>query len=149
MRSVRLIAAEPDHIPTLAARMREADVIEVGAFGRTPETALRSGLASSLWALTAVVDDEPHAMMGVAPLNMIEGIGIPWMLGSELIYEHGRDLIRYGPAIIAEMRQGFERLENVVHTENHRALRFLRHFGWEISEQEEAHGGLAFVRFRK
>lgn len=144
---MRLVEAEASHIAPLAARMREMDRIEVGAFGRTPETALRLGLASSVWALTALVDEEPHAMMGVSPRNMIEGVGIPWMLGSERIYDHGRDLVRYGPSIIAEMRRSFERLENVVHTGNVRAIRFLRHFGWEISEQLETHGGVEFVRF--
>lgn len=127
--------------------MRDADRLEVGAFGKTPETALRHALASSVWALTALVDDTPEAMMGVSPKSMIEGIGVPWMLGSEKIYDHARDLVRYGPAIIGEMRRGFERLENVVHQENHRALRFLRHFGWTISDTPETIGGLDFVRF--
>lgn len=142
-----LVAAESAHIPALAARMRHADKLEVGAFGRTPETALRGGLRASLWALTALVDDEPHAMMGVSPVNMIEGVGCPWMLGSERVYSHARDLARYGPGIIAEMRSGFERLENVVHVGNVRALRFLRHFGFTISDERETHGGLEFVRF--
>jgi hypothetical protein len=144
---VRLVAAEPAHIPVLAASMREMDRLEVEAFGRTPERALTLGLASSIWALTALVDDVPEAMMGVAPLNMLDGIGVPWMLGSERIYDHGRDLARYGPAIIGEMRAGFESLENLVHIENHRALRFLRHFGFLVSEERETHGGREFVRF--
>lgn len=127
--------------------MREADRVELAAFGRSPERALRYGFASSVWALTAFVDEEPHAMMGVSPLNMIEGVGVPWMLGSERIYDHGRALLKYGPQIIAEMKAGFERLENVVHVENHRALRFLHRFGWQISEQRESYGGLDFVRF--
>ena len=144
---MRLIPADPEHIPRLAIAMRAMDRLEAGAFGMTPEKALRHGLVSSLWALTATVDGEPHAMMGVSPLNMIEGVGAPWMLGSERIYRHARDLARHGPGIIAEMRAGFERLENVVHIGNHRALRFLRHFGWTISEQRETYGGIEFVRF--
>jgi hypothetical protein len=127
--------------------MRDADRIEVGALGRSPEQALRAGLGASLWALTALVDEEPHAMIGVAPKNMMEGLGVPWMLGSESIYDHGRELVRYGPGIIAEMRRSFERLENIVHIENHRAIRFLRHFGWEISDEPVTIGGIDFVRF--
>lgn len=144
---MRLIPAGLPHVPSLAAKMRDADKLEVGALGRTPENALRSGLAASLWALTALVDDEPHAMLGVSPVSMIEGVGCPWMLGSERIYDHARDLVRHGPALIGEMSAGFERLENVVHVENHRALRFLRHFGFTIADEQEDHGGLMFVRF--
>ncbi len=144
---MRLVEADASHIPALAANMREADRIEIGAFGRTPRTALRSGLAASVWALTALVDDEPHAMMGVAPVNVMEGVGVPWMLGSEKIYDHARDLVRYGPSIIAEMRQSFERLENMVHCDNTRAIRFLRHFGFHISDKRETISGIDFVRF--
>lgn len=144
---MRLVEADASHIPALAANMREADRIEIGAFGRTPTTALRSGLAASVWALTALVDDEPHAMMGVAPVNVMDGLGVPWMLGSERIYDHARDLVKYGPGILAEMRVGFERLENMVHCENVRAIRFLRHFGFKLSESRETHGGIEFVRF--
>ena len=86
-------------------------------------------------------------MMGVAPVNMLEGVGVPWMLGSERIYDHARDLARYGPRIIAEMRASFERLENYVHTENDRAIRFLRHFGFEVSDEPVTVGGIEFVRF--
>lgn len=127
--------------------MRDADRIEIGAFGRTPWSALRSGLAASVWALTAMVEDEPHAMLGVAPINVMEGVGVPWMLGSERIYSHARDFIRYGPDIIAEMGRGFERLENMVHVDNGRAIRFLRHFGFSFSDSRETYGGIDFVRF--
>ncbi len=142
-----LVEADASHIPALAANMREADRIEIGAMGRTPQTALRNGLAASVWALTALVDDEPQAIMGVAPVSVMEGFGVPWMLGSERIYDHARDLVRYGPGIIAEMRQSFERLENMVHVDNTRALRFLRHFGFTISGERETIGGIDFVRF--
>lgn len=144
---MRLVAAEREHIVPLAAVMREADRIECAAQGRGPEAALRMALASSVWALTALVDGEPHAMMGVSPVSVMEGRGTPWMLGSERVYDHGRDLLRHGPPIVAEMRACFESLENVVHVENHRALRFLRHFGFLISDQRETIGGLEFVRF--
>lgn len=143
---MRLVPADASHIPALANVMRHADRLEVGAMGMAPDKALRHGLASSLWALTAM-EDEPIAMLGVMPVNMIDGVGSPWMLGSERIYDHARDLVRFGPGLIAEMRASFERLENVVHTGNDRALRFLRHFGWTISEQREIYGGVEFVRF--
>jgi hypothetical protein len=142
-----LTPAELAHIPPIAANMRDADRLEAAAFGQSPRRALTSALASSLWALTALVDDEPHAMLGVTPRSMFEGTGSPWMLGSERIYDHARDLVRYGPGIIAEMRSSFERLENVVHVGNHRAIRFLRHFGFDVSEQPEVYGGVEFVRF--
>ena len=93
---MRLVEAAPEHIPFLAEHMRPADVVECAACGRDPLSALHNALRVSLWALTAIVDDEPHAMMGVASRSMMEAAGIPWMLGTERVYDHARDLVRYG-----------------------------------------------------
>ena len=142
-----LVPAETGHVPFLAEHMRLADRQECGAWGRGATEALNRALRSSVWALSAIVDDEPHAMLGVAPLNMIEGVGVPWMLGTERIYDHARDLVRYGPPIIGEMRKLFPRLTNMVGAENDRAKRFIRHFGWEISERQDIVGGVALQRF--
>jgi hypothetical protein len=146
---LRLVEASPAHIPYLAANMRAADVTECAAYGRRPASALTSALGASLWAMTAIVEGEPHAMMGVAPLNMMAGVGVPWMLGTERVYDHARDLIRYSPAILGEMHATFSVLENYVSTSNARAIRFLRHVGFEFCEGVSKVGGTAFVRFRK
>lgn len=146
---MRLVEADRAHIPFLAANMRPDDVAECAAFGRGPEAALRHGLGASLWALTAIVDDAPHAMMGVAPASMIEGRGVPWMLGTERIYAHARDLARHTPAILGEMLATFSRLENLVSARNVRAIRYLRHAGFELSADPVMVGGTAFVLFSK
>lgn len=146
---MRLVEAEPSHIPYLARHMRDADVEECAAFGRAPAAALTHGVVSSLWALTAIVDDAPHAMMGVVSRSMIEGIGVPWMLGTERVYDHARDLVRFGPAIIAEMHATFGHLENLVSAGNARALRFLIHVGFEICDTPINVGGVSFVHFRR
>ena len=144
---MRLVAAEPSHIPALAEAMRDWDVTECAAMGHSPAEALRDGLGRSLWALTALVDDEPVAMMGVCPLSMIEGTGVPWMLGTEAVYRGARELVRYGPAIISEMEETFPTLSNFVAADNDRAIRFLKHWGWRISSKRVAVGGIDFVEF--
>lgn len=144
-----LVEAEPSHIPYLAAHMRKPDIEECAAFERGPGAALRHGLGSSLWALTAIVDGEPHAMMGVAPRNMMAGEGVPWMLGTERVYDHGRDLVRLTPAILGEMFAAFSHLENLVSMANDRAIRFIRHAGFELSPEPVMVGGVAFARFYK
>lgn len=143
---MRLVEALPEHIPHLAANMRAHDRRECAAFGKAPYTALEHALKSSLWALTAM-EDEPVAMLGVSPRSMIEGIGVPWMLGTERIYDSGRALVALVPPVVAEMRASFERLENVVSKDNDRAISFLRHFGWRVSDEVVPVGGVEFVRF--
>lgn len=145
--TVRLVEAGKAHIPPIAASMRQADVREVRAFGKTPTSALQHGLAASLWALTALEDEVPVAMLGVAPKSMLNGIGVPWMLGSERIYDNPRALIRFGPAVIEEMLDTFPRLENLIAVDNTRAIAFLKHWNWEISPDPVKVGGVDFVRF--
>lgn len=146
---MRLVEAEPAHIPFLAEHMRPDDVRECAACGHDPFDALERSLKTSLWAITALVDDEPHAMMGVAARSMLESEGIPWMLGTERVYDHARDLIRYAPAIIDEMHATFNTLENLVSADNERALRFLRHVGFEFRSEVSMVRGVPFVQFRK
>lgn len=146
---MRLVPADASHIPFLSEHMRPADVRECGAVGHSPHEALTNALRISLWALTAIVDDEPHAMMGVVSKNMMEGAGVPWMLGTERIYDHARDMIRHAPGILGEMHATFPTLENYVSADNERAVRFLRHVGFEICEHLSMVRGVPFVRFSK
>ena len=88
-------------------------------------------------------------MMGVTSRSMVEAIGVPWMLGTERVYDHARDLVRYAPMILAEMHATFETLENLVSADNDRAIRFLSHVGFEIYEPVSMVGGTAFVHFCK
>lgn len=126
--------------------MRADDIAECAALGRDPADALRHGLRTSLWALTAI-DTEPVAMLGVSPRSMLGGIGVPWMLGTERIYESGRALVALVPPVLVEMSSSFERLENIVGAGNVRAISFLRHFGFEVEEAQREISGLSFRRF--
>lgn len=129
--------------------MRDADRRECGAFGHSPTEALTGALRSSLWAVTAMFDGEPHAMLGVTPRNMMEGSGVPWMLGTERIYDSGREMVRYAPAILREMFDSFTVLENYVAADNARAVRFLRWLDFEIYEPVVNIGGVPFKRFSR
>lgn len=146
---MRLVEASPSHIPMIANDMRPADVAECAALGRDPHDALSHALRISLWALTAIVENRPHAMMGVASRNMLEGVGIPWMLGTDRIYDHPRDMIRNAPAVLGEMHRTFATLENLVSADNDRAVRYLRHVGFEFCTDPINVGGISFIRFRR
>jgi hypothetical protein len=146
--SCTFVPARLVHCGPLAANLREMDRLECRALGRTPKDALRSGLRCSLDALTALDENgKPGAMMGVVPVSMIEGRGTAWMLGTEEIYRHGRDLLTYGPLIVEHWLQTFRVLENIIAAENVRAIRLLRHWGFTVGESGKMHGGVEFVPF--
>lgn len=145
--TVRLVPARWGHIRPIAQAMRQADAIECAASGRTPLSGLRLSLKSSSFALTALVDGKPHAMMGVIPQNLAERFGVPWFLGTDEVFRHGRALLRYGPQVVALMQDSFRRLENVVSADNRCALALLRRLGFEVGSEVVLQGGVPFVRF--
>lgn len=134
------------HVGPIANRMRDADRVECEAFGHQPRAALRAGLiAGKAW--TALVDGRPEAMFGVVPVNAMAGEGRPWMLGTDAIYRHGRDLLRIGPALLAGMFDSSSRLSNLVAAGNGRAIRLLKRWGFTIGADVVTIGGVAFHEF--
>lgn len=127
--------------------MRAVDQLECRALGHSPKAALRHSLRSSLWTLTALLDDEPVAMIGVAPQSMVEGIGIPFFLGTDAIYSHPRTMLTKGRDVIAHMRSTFPRLENIVSTGNAAAIRLLARWGFTVGGDVKQIGGVPFIPF--
>lgn len=146
--TVALIAAEPRHIGRIAARMRECDRIEVGAHGRTPKHALRRSLSLSSLAWTATVDGLPEAMLGVAPLSILDSRGSPWMLGTDEVMRHPRALLEWGPMLVDAMVGQFARLENMVAAGNVKAVRLLIRLGFTVMPWTETVSGVPFRRFQ-
>jgi hypothetical protein len=143
---ISLVPASLVHVGPIASRMREWDKREAAAFGRSPKEALRIGLSASLWAYTALVDGRPEAMLGLTPVSLIEGRGVPWMLGTDAIYAHPREMLRGVGPMIAGMQADCRLLENWVATGNARAMRFLRGCGFSFYETRDI-GGLEMRRF--
>jgi ribosomal protein S18 acetylase RimI-like enzyme len=147
MSRVRIVAASPAHIGTIANRMRECDVIECRAMGHSPKQALRAGFIGSSLCWTATVDGRPEAMFGLVVRSALGGEGVPWMLGTEAIYQHPREMLRAAPGVLATFFNSTPRLSNLVAVSNARAIRFLRRCGFEIREEVILFAGTEFVAF--
>jgi ribosomal protein S18 acetylase RimI-like enzyme len=132
----------------LATALRSHDRAELAAMGYDePKHALRVLLRGSCWALTAIHDDFPHAMFGVLPISAWKGQ--PWFLGTEEVYRHGREMIRFGLRALAEMQRQFTFLENHVGSGNDKAIRLLRRWGFTVERETVEIGGMNFHRFWK
>lgn len=146
--SVDLVQSHPSHIGRLACNMREMDQVECRAMGHDPKAALRSARRRSLWSLTVMADGAPIAMLGLAALNLVEGTGVPWFLGTDAVYKQGRSFLVKGSAVIAHMRQTTPTLVNLVSVDNTPAIRLLQRWGFAIGGDRETHGGVEFLPFR-
>ncbi|MDB5707858.1 MAG: hypothetical protein JWN66_4974 [Sphingomonas bacterium] len=146
--AVELVRARPQHVGPIANRMRGMDVLECRAFGHSPKEALRLGLRASSLCYTAKVDGRPEAMFGLTVTNAMCGEGSPWMLGTEAIYEHPREMIRWGAAIVRRWADSTPYLKNVVAVRNDRAIRMLRRWGFTVSEGgDQVFAGVEFATF--
>ena len=84
-----IIPASADHIPAIAAHVREADRAELWAAScSTPEQALARSLGASRLAWTGTIDGVPVCMFGVAPASILGDVGRPWMIGTDHLDRH-------------------------------------------------------------
>ena len=133
-----VLPALPEHIPAIAADMREADRREVWASHRhTPEEALTYALKRSELAWTCTISGTPAFMWGVARQgSMISVTGAPWLLGTNLFFEAQRKLhrefLRQCPDYVNRMMERFPHLENFVHAENRLSQRWLKWCGFTL-----------------
>jgi hypothetical protein len=124
---------EPGDAAQLAANLRASDRAECQAYGRTEFTeGIRSSAARSLLCWSGFVDGELAAILGVAPINVLTGIGSPWMLGTPVLDAHSRVLVRMTPEYIAKMLKAFPHLVNFVHAKNTTSVRWLRRLGFTL-----------------
>lgn len=129
--------------------MRDIDRAECEAMGRSGKAALRTGLAVSQAAWTALVDGRPEAVFGVVVDNAMTGEGTPWFLGTDEVYRQGRALLMWGPAFVARLHDSSRALSNLVSADNLPAIRLLARWGFVIEENTVEIGGMAFRRFTK
>ena len=145
--AVELVPSLPIHLGRIAANMRQIDRRECQAMGHEPKQALRLARRRALWSLTALVDGQPAALFGLVVANMVEGVGIPFFLGTDAVYKQARSLLVRGPSVIALMRQTTPTLINLVSAENDNAIRLLKRWGFQVDAVPETHGGVDFVSF--
>lgn len=150
-RRVDLVTPRHGDCEHLAANLRDADRAEVeAATGRDDMLAvIKASADASLYCWSAVDQDgRLVAMLGVVPADLLGGLGVPWMLGTDLVEQQQRALVRLSRAYIPRMRQALPKLVNFVDARNERAIRFLRHAGFYIAKAEP-HGpmGMPFHPF--
>ena len=148
--TVTVRAARLEDALVVAANMREADRREVWASSHsTPERAIRESLRVSTSAWVGYYDGVPVCVFGVAPLNMIAGIGSPWLLGTETLAERPASFLRRCRPYVRKMLAVYPKLVNHVDERNEASKRWLSWLGFELGEPEP-HGpfGIPFRPFR-
>lgn len=145
--AVEVVPARLTHVGPIASRMREIDRIECLAMGHSPKQALRNGFTLSELALTALVDGRPEAMFGIVVTSALDRKAVPWMLGTDEVYRHGRELIKWGPHIIASLVDSSRVLSNLVSAQNSQAIRLLKRWGFTVEDEIQVIRDVPFRAF--
>lgn len=135
MADVLIRPTEPGDAARLFANLRASDLAECRAYGHPGIAAsIESSVNRSVLCWTGLVDGELAAIIGVAPVNMLTGVGSPWMLGTPVLDRHQRVLVRMTPEYISRMLKAFPHLVNYVHAKNTTSVRWLRRLGFTLHE---------------
>lgn len=135
MRPVR-----PGDAEELAPRLRQADLDEIeAASGRDPLTVLRMSVSMSTHSWAVEIDDKISVLMGVCPLSMVGGTGVPWLLGSPAIERNAGAFIKQTLVYIPLMLEAYPHLFNLVDARNSKAIRWLKRAGFTLYDPI-AHG---------
>ena len=137
-----VVPAHRDHIFYLANNMAEADRREVNAaVGLGPYQALEDSLNRSVAAWTGMVgDSRPVCMFGVCPIDILGGVGSPWLLGTDEISRHAKTFLKLNRLYVPKMLELFPRLVNYVDARHETAIRWLKWLGFRFEENPVAYG---------
>ena len=138
MADVRFQQARPLDAVELVVKMRQADIDECKALGIEDFVGrVKLSIQRSAFAYTVTVDNALMCILGVAPMyGMFDPVGIPWMLGTDLVRKHQRVLMRECRPYIREMLRAYPHLVNYVSAENHTSKRWLRRVGFTLQPAE-------------
>ena len=138
---IAIIEARPSHIRTIASRMRAADREEVfAASGRSPLSALCFSYRHSSLAWTALFDGRPEVMWGVGDINILTGIGAPWLLGTDAVEKNFRGFLKISRNWPAQLLSRYTVIRNLVDARNTVSLRWLEWLGFRLYEPMEING---------
>lgn len=133
MITIRPTVMFPEDCHTLVSNLRAHDRAEMEASrgGITAEDMIDSAWRSKGSAMSAHCKDGLVCIYGVAPSSE-PGVGIPWLLGTDLLDHHMKSLCKRARAELAYWHRTYPTLTNYTDRRNIRILVWLRWLGFKL-----------------
>lgn len=126
-----------------APYLREADIRELEAMDFDREYALYMSLFHSSEVYEARGEhDEPLMIFGYEERNHFI-----WALGTIYLEKYNKELIQCGKEYIRECIENHGHVENWIHENNTKALRYIKHAGAKFTETCTTNTGDVFIKF--
>lgn len=132
----------------LAPLLRAPDRAEVLAMGVEPLDGLLASVRGSAEAWTMHADGRIVFMIGVNPLSSIGRVGVPWLLGSDLVPVHRRAFMVETRRLLDVAHGRFPILRNYIHDRHRAALRWMGWLGFTIRDPRPIGSGVFWVAER-
>ncbi len=146
-----MFPATEDDARELAPLLRAGDLAEIAAqHGRPPVDILVESVRASTEAVAGRADGRLICIGGVGSLTLIGRIGVPWLMGTDLIDLHRREFMRQTRTMIERFHDTYPVLRNVVDARYDAAIRWLRWLGFSFGAPVPMGvSGLPFLPFEK
>lgn len=130
---IQIVPVRSAHVRYIARNMRAADRAEVAAAsGKSPVQALAFSIRHSALCRTALFDGVPAVMFGVGDLNILAGVGAPWVLGTDAIEAGAPGFLRRSREWRDQLLRRYSTLRNLVDVRNEVSIRWLGWLGFTI-----------------
>ncbi|MEE9598140.1 MAG: hypothetical protein V3V96_15320 [Acidiferrobacterales bacterium] len=124
-----------EHASYLAEHMRQEDVDECWAACRyTPEQAVKVSVDGTPNPITILRDGEVVGIYGVGKQTLLGGLGIPWMLRTDLPVGHTRKFYRSMRKMVDDMNTRADYLLNYVDVRNRTSVSWLSRVGFTLHD---------------
>lgn len=132
---VQIINATKAHIERLLPHVRQADIDEFYAMSMlSPREVLEKGILQSTKAWAGIIDGRVITIFGVSPGSILTGIGVPWLVGSDLLEKYQKIFLRRCRPVLNSMLAIYPELINYVDARNHVAKGWLHWLGFKLEE---------------
>lgn len=137
--NVELSPVTEQDIEELLADMLPADRAEVLALGHDLEWAVRNSVTTSLECVAIRKNGRLASLTGLGQPLALDEAAQPWLLSTNLILRHPRDVLRLSHLIFERWRSEHPYMVNYVDVRHERAIRWLGWLGADFEYIEE-HG---------
>ena len=147
--TVKIVDATPLHFNELAQRMREVDRKEIYASsGNLPKDVCDAAWGLDKEAKVALVGGRVVCIFGVVQVSALPTIGVPWLLGTDLMDDVPKDLCKHSVKHLNKFKKKYDVMVNYVDARNKTTVKWLQWLGFSV-ELPASFGylGLPFHRF--
>jgi hypothetical protein len=151
---VQLVAPDTRDIHYIARNLRQPDVRELQAVHGQDvvlQDCLRAAvLASEICHVAVSASGEPVAVLGLAPVSLLDGRASPWLLGTDAMERYPRDIVVLGRQAVKRWGARYDQLFNYVDARNLKSIAWLKHIGFQVFDpQPYGLQGEPFHRFER